>query len=72
MPTPALKKVADALLELPWADMTKLAEAVLDEIPHLRKSDKLDRDGIAQSLNDLAGEIISAHQRAESETETSQ
>jgi len=43
---------------MPWSEMARVAEYLVSEIPHLRKAEKLDRDGMAQVLSDMAGDII--------------
>lgn len=56
-PTRGLRKLADAIGTLTWAEMADFAEIIASEVPHLAKSEKLDRDGVAQMLFEFAREI---------------
>ena len=67
-PSEHLIALASALSAMPWADMVKASEHIVDSFGHLRKSDSLDRDGMAQVLSDLAQEILDAA-RAQTEGE---
>ncbi len=53
-----LTNVAVSLRNLPWAEMANIAQHIVDQIDPLRKSDALDRDGMAEVLSDMASEII--------------
>ena len=53
-----MEEFANAVLKLNWSTMVKISEHIASEIPHLIKSESLDRDGIAEVLNDMAREIL--------------
>ena len=55
--TKGLLNFADAINALSWAEMVKISEFLASEVPHLIKSEKLDRDGMAQVLFDIAVDI---------------
>ncbi len=57
-PVEPLVSLAISLRALPWAEMAQIAEHIAGEYEHLRKADKVDRDGVAQVLADMADEIL--------------
>lgn len=65
-----LEAVADALRKLPWADMARIAEHIADQYEHLRKADRLDRDGVAQVLVEMADDILKEAEIKRSATTT--
>lgn len=52
-----LIKLAKVLHELTWREMAAFSEAIFDEIPELRKADKLEPHGLAHFLINLADDI---------------
>lgn len=66
---PGLVSLAEALRSLTWSEMVKVSEYLAGEYPHLVKSDSLDRDGMAQVLNDMADDIAREAEQVASEKE---
>ncbi|UWQ59982.1 hypothetical protein K3722_07580 [Leisingera caerulea] len=54
---PRLQNLSEAIRALTWAEMVRFSEAVVSEVPHLQKSESLDRDGMARTLVDIAMDI---------------
>jgi hypothetical protein len=72
MPTPEyfaamqrqpLEALAHEIRKLPWADMARIAQHLAEQYEHLLKAERLDRDGVAQVLSELADEILADAER---------
>lgn len=53
-----LVALAEAIRALSWSEMVKISEHIANEVPHLAKSERMDRDGVAQSLAEMSDDII--------------
>ena len=58
-----LVNFAGSIRALSWADMVKISEYICDQVPDLIKSEKLDRDGMAHALVDMAVDIETEAQK---------
>lgn len=58
MSEPELRKLAKAIRAMTWRDLTKVSEHLAAQYVPLKNSDKLDRDGMAEVLHDMASEIL--------------
>lgn len=48
---------AKVIKGMTWAEMARVSEHIVGEYQQLIKSDRLDRDGVAQSLVEMAKDI---------------
>ena len=51
--------------DLRWHDMAKIAEHMAREMKRLEGDCQLDRDGVAQSISDMAADILEEHAKEE-------
>lgn len=58
MSEPEMLKFAKAIRAMTWRELSKISEHLAAQYAPLKDSDKLDRDGVAQVLHDMAGEIL--------------
>lgn len=64
----SMTALARAIQRLTWANMVRISEHIANEIPHLQKSERLDRDGIAQIIHEMATDILSEAKREKTAT----
>lgn len=62
-----LVNFAGSIRALSWADMVKISEYICDQVPDLIKSEKLDRDGMAHALVDMAVDIETEAQKEQND-----
>ena len=49
---------AKAIQALSWWELAKVSEYLASDFPHLVKSDRMDRDGIAELLHEMSASIV--------------
>lgn len=52
-----LLSFAQAIRKMTWAEMVQISEHISAEVQHMIKSERLDRDGVASVLVELATDI---------------
>lgn len=57
-----MDKLAKELKSLSWLEMTRISQHIADEVTHNWKHhEPVDRDSVAQILDEMASDILSEH-----------
>lgn len=62
-PSKNLTDLAKAFDKLTWFEMTSVSQHIVEQIPHMRRAEHLDRDGMAQTLSLMADDILNEANR---------